>query len=373
MKRILSVLIVILMLISCETEPKGYRISAEIDGVVDGRKVSLLALVDGKFSTIDSTELNKGKFMLQGNVKEMGIHVISVQGVSGRLPIILENKSYDVLMYKDSLQLSKVEGSKENNVAQKYMKALALFRKKHDALTTQLKQARQTNDTIFFKLYNEKRQEIINEKNEFDRSFISNNNNSFYSLLVLNNLLDLKVVEISDAIEIYEGFPNELQNTSVGLKLKKRINAIIATKVGALAPDFTATNPEGEEITLSKIKGKVTIIDFWAAWCGPCRKENPNLVKVYNKYHEKGLEIIGVSLDGSSRQKNSRNDWLNAIEKDGLGWYQVSNLNYFNGPVAKKYNIRAIPAMFILDSEGKIIAKNLRGSALEQKISELLD
>lgn len=97
------------------------------------------------------------------------------------------------------------------------------------------------------------------------------------------------------------------------------------------------------------------------------------MVKVYNKYHEKGLEIISVSLDGNPRQKNAKQEWLNAIEKDGLTWHQVSNLNYFNGPIAKKYNIRSIPATFILDSEGKIVAKNLRGPALEQKIAELLD
>ena len=115
------------------------------------------------------------------------------------------------------------------------------------------------------------------------------------------------------------------------------------------------------------------MIDFWAAWCGPCRRENPNIVQVYNKYHEKGLEIIGVSLDGRMGQGDPKAAWVKAIEDDNLSWHQISNLNYFEGPIAKMYNIQSIPASFILDAEGRIVAKNLRGPALEQKMAELLD
>lgn len=129
----------------------------------------------------------------------------------------------------------------------------------------------------------------------------------------------------------------------------------------------------GNPLTLYDIKGKVTIIDFWAAWCGPCRRENPNVVKVYNQFHDKGLEIIGVSLDGTPRQGDAKAAWLKAVEDDKLTWHQVSNLQYFNGPVAKLYDINSIPATYIIDKEGTIIAKNLRGIALEQKIAELLN
>ena len=117
------------------------------------------------------------------------------------------------------------------------------------------------------------------------------------------------------------------------------------------------------------MKGKVTIIDFWAAWCGPCRRENPNVVKTYKKYHEKGLEIISVSLD----KPGEKDRWLKAIKDDNLTWHHVSNLKYFNDPVARLYNIRSIPSTYILDEDGKIVAKNLRGARLEAKIKELLD
>jgi thiol-disulfide isomerase/thioredoxin len=111
--------------------------------------------------------------------------------------------------------------------------------------------------------------------------------------------------------------------------------------------------------------GKVTLVDFWAAWCRPCRAENPNIVKVYSKYKDKGLSVLGVSLDRNA------NDWINAIEQDGLTWHHVSNVRYFD-EIAELYNVRAIPASFILDENGVIVAKNLRGPALEAKIAELL-
>ena len=122
-------------------------------------------------------------------------------------------------------------------------------------------------------------------------------------------------------------------------------------------------------MSLSDIKNKLVLIDFWASWCRPCRLENPNFVKLYDKYHEKGLNIISVSLD----RENQKSRWIKAIEKDNLSWYNVSNLKYWQDPVALMYNISSIPATFILDDKGTIIATRLRGSALEKKIDELFE
>ena len=373
MKKIAGILIALITFISCQTEPKGYNISAKIDGVPNGKIVSLKAIKNNRPVLLDSTIIKDETFFFEGSIVEPDIHIIEIQGVQGRLPFILENKDLDVLLYKDSLGLSKIEGSKENDVAQSYMRAVTKFRKKNEALMSQLNEARKTNDTQFLNSFRNKRQEIKSENDKFNREFLEENNNSLFAMFMLENLARTKAIDVKELDKVYQSFPSDLQETTVGLRIKEKIEAALATEVGAIAPDFTAPTPSGEEITLSEIKGKVTIVDFWAAWCGPCRKENPNMVKVYNKYHEKGLEIIGVSLDGNSRQKEPRTDWLNAIEKDGLTWHHVSNLNYFNDPVAKKYNIQSIPATFILDIEGKIIYKNLRGPALEKTISELLD
>ena len=135
--------------------------------------------------------------------------------------------------------------------------------------------------------------------------------------------------------------------------------------VGAIPPDINLPTPEGKKFSIRDLKGKVVLLDFWASWCGPCRVENPNVVRIYKKYKPQGFEIVGVSLD------RDRTSWLQAIEKDNLGWHHVSDLKFWNSAAAQSYKVRAIPATFLLDRDGKILAKNLRGRALEQKLEEI--
>ena len=213
----------------------------------------------------------------------------------------------------------------------------------------------------------------MKENEDNDIAFMTKNKDAVLSALILERALMSKKIGFAKGKELFTNFNESVKNSRPGKAIGENIAANEKTAIGSIAPNFSGPNPEGKTIALNDIKGKVTIIDFWAAWCGPCRKENPNVVKVYEKYHEKGLEIIGISLDGTPQQKNAKQAWLDAIAKDNLTWHHVSNLNYFNGPIAKEFNINSIPATFIIDAEGKIIAKNLRGPALEQKIAELLN
>ena len=152
-------------------------------------------------------------------------------------------------------------------------------------------------------------------------------------------------------------------------KLKSQEAAAAQAEVGNKAPAFTAPTPDGSELALADAMGsKYTIIDFWASWCKPCRQENPNVVSVYNTYHDKGLNIISVSLD----RAKDKNKWLTAIENDKMNWYHVSNLMEWQDPIARKYGVTAIPATYLIDATGTIIEKNLRGKALVSKMQELL-
>ncbi len=149
-------------------------------------------------------------------------------------------------------------------------------------------------------------------------------------------------------------------------RLAAQVKAAKGFATGAVAPDFTSKTPKGETMSLSELRGKVVLIDFWASWCGPCRRENPHLVKLYKKYKDQGFDVMGVSLD---RKKDA---WLKAIKKDGLNWHHVSDLKGWSNAVAREYSVRSIPHTVLLDREGRIIARNLRGAALEQQLDQLM-
>ena len=164
----------------------------------------------------------------------------------------------------------------------------------------------------------------------------------------------------------FEGLDKDVKETKSGKKIKTALDSMSAIVIGKPAPNFSAPSPEGKTISLKESLGKVTIIDFWASWCGPCRAENPNVVALYNEFHPQGLNIIGVSLDKDAKA------WKAAIAKDKLTWNHVSNFKFWDEPIAKQYNVQSIPATFILDAKGNIVAKDLRGDALRAKVVTLL-
>ncbi len=188
---------------------------------------------------------------------------------------------------------------------------------------------------------------------------------SFIAVFAANNFLnpqeDLDIlVELAKRVEKENPAPKYAQMFVGGIKRIKGLSE------GETAPDFTLEDPDGNPVKLSSLRGKYVLIDFWASWCGPCRMENPNVVKMYNKYKDKNFEIYGVSLDKDKKA------WLKAIKDDGLIWVHGSDLKYWQSDVGQAYGVSAIPATFLLDKDGKIVAKNLRGAALEAKVAELV-
>jgi len=381
MKKILNVLVIGLILASCgKGNVTSYVIDGNAEGVQNGIRVRLAIInPEGKQVIKDSAIVMNEKFTLKGSIDEPSVHFLSVDDSPGNVIFMLENNNIEIDINKEILMESKITGSKSNKGYEAFQKGMLKYKDEGTKIMTVFKElgqqpAPETRDSIA-KAMNEFRA----RQSAFPLSFVKDNSDSYFSL----NLIELESsrpnFEILGFMEAFENFTPKLKESKKGLQVKQKLDKlyedyqkIAYLEVGKVAPNFKAPTPDGSMVSLDELKGKVTIIDFWAAWCGPCRRENPNVVRIYDKFHDQGLEIIGVSLDGGRRQNDPKKDWLDAIEKDNLTWTHVSNLQYFNDPVAQLYNISSIPATYILDKDGKIAYKNLRGKALELKVQELL-
>jgi peroxiredoxin len=205
-------------------------------------------------------------------------------------------------------------------------------------------------------------------KMQIQEGFIKNHLNSLVSLNLLRSAFDPdQYMEKANAL--FNSFSAELKATPAGQSYLAKIGKAKALTVGNTAPDFVLKNTKDQDVSLASFKGKYVLVDFWASWCAPCRRENPNVVKAYEKYKAKNFTVLGVSLDGG---ENAKAKWLDAIAKDGLTWEQVSDLKGWGSYAAQLYHINAVPANFLIDPTGKIIGRDLRGNDLEEKLSTIL-
>jgi len=189
--------------------------------------------------------------------------------------------------------------------------------------------------------------------------------NSYFAVVALSEGAGSKV-NVAEIKPIFDALSPALKATDTGKEIEQRINAVNITRIGALAPVFSQNDVNGKSISLADLKGKTVLVEFWASWCGPCRAENPNLVKQYERYKSKGFEILSVSLDSEKAL------WVQAIKQDGLNWLHVSDLKGWNNEVGRLYGVRAVPASILVGPDGKIIGNNLRGESLNNKLAEIM-
>ena len=223
-------------------------------------------------------------------------------------------------------------------------------------------------DTIGLGQYRYEMAQFKNERRQQEIAFVKAHPNYKVSLEALKDAIGALPDDILVYDKLFRRLDKAVRNSEGGVALRKNIDGFMAVRTGVTAPLFEAPDTMGNNIRLKDFRGKYVLLDFWASWCAPCREENPNVVKAYEQFRDKGFTVLGISLD----QPGKRDAWLKAIKADGLVWDHVSDLKYWNNAVAKLYSIRSIPQNFLLDPQGKIVAANLRGEALLQKLQALL-
>ncbi len=334
----------------------------------------------GTNNVTDSTTLKNGEFVFKGTIESPITASLRVKhddvpvNPQKRVPadllsFYLEGVNMNIVSV-DSIKKATITGSKINDDNTKFKALLkevdqkeASFMKEYNTYTNE-----QKKDEAFMKPFMEKYTANNKDKTALIKKFAEENRDSYIGLSAYRSVMgydiDPKVVEPE-----FMKYSAAVRGTKLGKDIQGSIDGAKRSQLGVIAADFTQFDPDGKSVSLSNFKGKYVLVDFWASWCGPCRAENPNVLAAYNKYKNKNFEILGVSID----EPNKKNEWLKAVKDDGLTWVQVSDTKEGGNTAAKLYGVNAIPFNFIVDPQGKIVARNLRGAELEKKLAELLE
>ncbi|UKJ09059.1 TlpA disulfide reductase family protein [Solitalea lacus] len=351
---------------ACNKGGSGYKIEGEIKGLPDNKKVYLIAtnFEAQKFDTLSKAVSKDGKFELKGTLTAPDYCALVVEGERAGSELMVENVNIKVKGSIDSLHKLNISGSKSHD---EFIKVEATLKKSTDKLQAIQQKAMmmgQQPDEHQMQALQLEYMAIQNQMQNDIRAYAKSNPSSVVApVLLINTNQDFDVQVFQP---IYNSFTEEVKATPAAKYMKSRLDKEVKLAIGQKAPELKALTPDGKALSLSESRGKVTLIDFWASWCKPCRMENPNVVKVYEKYHGQGFNILGISLDKDAEA------WKKAIGEDKLQWNHISDLKYWDSALAKEYNVQSIPYSILLDKNGVIVAKNLRGEELEKKVAELM-
>ena len=370
-RNILHLIVLLFVLISCQNKNEKIneiKLTVNYIGEIEGGEIRLQKVSSAySIELYKSENFNNNKIVFDISLLESTLFRLDILGKES-IDLILNNTDVNVNIDNSSSEFKyTIEGSYDTDVLKNVGKIISNY--KYDI--------RQINEK-FIKASQEKNYKVVNElrydanilKIDFEKhlkNYLRTVNNSL-AVIITSDYLD-----IDNNISFWDStltkYRDNFSYNSYFKSFEKKVNKIKSVSIGSVAPEVILSDTTGKDIALSSLRGKYVLLDFWAGWCGPCRMENPNILKNYLKYKDKGFEVYQVSLD------RSRSDWVNAIKKDNLIWYNVSDLKYFQSEAAAIYNIDRIPKGFLLDPNGVIIAKDieLRGNRLGEKLNEIFN
>lgn len=342
---------------------KGYTIDCDFEEV-DISKAYLSQYVKGNWEHKDSADVVEGKFSFSGEVELPEVWYIKFDNKNAYVSLFVENSQISVsgaTLNRDSVTIS---GSSIQDALTNFIEGQEGFYKEMDKMEIDYMAAREIQDTAKMNQIDLDFDVVFDKINDYIVKYIGDNTSSVIAPYLLVSYLgnDFTADQMDSTLKT---FSKEIIDSKYVLKIQEMSAKMRTTEVGATAPLFAQNDPEGNPISLESFRGEYLLIDFWASWCGPCRNENPNVVAAYNKYHAMGFDVLGVSLD------DNKDKWVAAIEKDDLGWTQVSDLKGWGNEVGQLYGVNSIPHSILLDKDGVVVAKKLRGEELHEKLEEV--
>ena len=370
MKKIILLALGFVMFVgACDSLKKdknpSFTINATIKGVEDSTSIFLYVSRDGEMTILDTVELKDSKAQFTGKVESPEMMYINIGTTNKAINLFVENTNIQVSVHADSLSNAAVTGSRTQDDYIAFRDAMRPIVQRSNELNQRYQIAMTTNDTAAIRQIQIEARTLQPDQELAIKMFLMDKGSSFLTPFIIKNYL-FDQLDGNQLDSMLSKLDTAVYSSPDYKFLAERLPSMKKIAIGQSATDFALNDPSGNPVAISSFKGKYLLIDFWASWCRPCREENPNLVRTYKALNSKGFEIIGVSLD------DNRNNWLEAIKNDKLSWAHVSDLQGWECEAGKLYQVNAIPANVLLNRDGVIIAKNLRGDALRKKLEELL-
>lgn len=370
MKKLFIIAFAALTVIACNNKTH-FSINGEIVPAPENGSIILYGFDEGNPVPVDTAEIKSGKFKFEGNLDLPELNLIGIEGKNQYVAqLFVEPGKIEMIIYPDSFESNVITGSEAQDVFQIYIQEMVKISQSETQLKNRFQTAQMSGNEEEVNAIRFEYETMIENSQVYSKNFIGKYNNSPVAAYVylMNFFQQAELEELDSILTVFE----PIKASEFVAAIQERADALRETsKVsgkGAVAPDFTLKDINGNSVTLSTFRGKYVLIDFWASWCQPCMIELPNVIEQYNAYKDKGFEIVGVSLD------RDREAWINTVKGRQMNWPNAWDMEGEEpGAVANLYGVTGIPHTVLLDKEGKIIEKNLRGPALKAKLAELMD